>query len=67
MKHGYSIESSRYAGGTRPDRLGAAEPVHARFQGVSVDLDHQSRPLAQIRERISIRFAGCGQGVLAMS
>jgi hypothetical protein len=64
MKHGHSIESSLYAGKSRPDRFGMADADHARFQGVSVVLDHLSGPLAQIRERTRVRLADHGQGVL---
>jgi hypothetical protein len=67
MKHGHNIESSQYAGKSRPYRVGVAAADHARFQGVSVVLDHQSRPLAQIRERTSVRPAEPGQGVLALT
>jgi hypothetical protein len=64
MKHGHSIESSLYAGKACPDRIGMADDHYARFQGVSVVLDHQRGPLAQIRERTVVRLADDGQGVL---
>jgi hypothetical protein len=67
MKHGYGIELSRNAGETRDDRAGKAGAHQLRFQGVSVDLDHQRAPLAQIHERTTSPLVICGQGVLAMS
>jgi hypothetical protein len=67
MQHGNHIESSRDAGVTLPDRCGSAAAVCSRFQRISVDLDHQRAPLAQIRERTQIRLVNQGQGVLAMA
>ncbi len=67
MQHGHHIESSRYAGVTLPDRYGSAAAIFKRFQRISVDLDHQRAPLAQIRERTQIRLVNHGQGVLAMA
>jgi hypothetical protein len=66
-KHGHHIESSRYAGATLPDRYGSAAAIYRRFQRISVDLDHQRAPLAQIRKRTQIRRVNHGQGVLAMA